>query len=618
MLQNRPRIRDEVCLPCRRPVPPPAPEEAAVLAAQVAEQRDKRDDKVAAREIRLERKRVARARVKAQEQKRKLSLQDNHAAKELARRELARRSLLQYIVQFNPGYLAGWVHEDICRRLERFLDDVLVGKGPRLMLFMPPRHGKSKIATEEFPSWILGKHPELEVIACSYGVTLPLDFSRKARTRVREEKYQKIFEGTQVDPEHQNVEGWTTTEGGGYRPAGVGGGITGKGADILIVDDPFKNHEEADSETVRQGVWDWWGSAAYTRLSPKSGALIIQTRWHDDDLSGRLLEQTRGALKEIEEICDAMRVEGATAEAIETYRAEELETVDQWEIISYPAIAEHDEYLTEDHKVIDFAAAKARLLRKKGEALHPARYPLARLRKIKRALQPRHWSALYQQNPVPDEGSFFTKGMIHYSPPPDWRELPIVIAGDLAIGKKQENDWTVLGAACIDYEDRLHLLAVHRKRMGTFEIVEAILDMYERYKSTTQSVVIGIERGQLQLAIWDQLEKRMRERKLYPAFDHELKPLTDKLVRARPLQGQMEQSRVCFPPGQPWAEQVIHELLRFPGGVFDDCVDMMAWMARMRSRVFAPKPPKSRRLASWKDKLAKHMKRDSGGSAMAA
>lgn len=613
-----PIIRDPVCLVCRQKEEDE--KEGAEFKAAV---REHKEQKLTGREKRhIETSRAtdrARSRAKAELRRSAKLVADNDAAKELARRELARRALLQYILQFNPGYLPGWVHEDICRRLERFLEDVRAGKDPRLMLCMPPRHGKSTIASVEFPSWILGNHPQLEVMACSYGVSLPVKFSRLVRERLRDPQYQQIFEDTRVDPESQNVEGWATTAKGGFIPAGVGGGITGKGADVLIVDDPFKDAEEADSVTVRDSVWDWWGSTAYTRLSPKSGVVVINTRWNDDDLSGRLLAQMHAALKEIEEACDALRAEGATEAAIEAYRAEELQTVDQWEVISYPAIAEHDEYLTEDHRVVEAPEPRARPLRRKGDALHPARYDIKKLLRKKRVTQPRHWAALYQQTPVPDEGTVFTKQMIHCAASPDWRELPILISVDLAISVKQDRNYTVIGAGCIDYDDVLHVLAAFRKRMGTFEIVEAILDMYERFKNTTQSVTVGIEQGQIYLAIKDQLELRMRERKLYPSLDMELKPVTDKKVRAGPLQGQMQQARVCFPPGQPWAEQVVHELLRFPGGVFDDCVDMMSWMARMRARVFAPQRPKPKRLKSWKDKLNQYTKREAGaGSAMAA
>ncbi|MGH8570126.1 MAG: hypothetical protein ACREXU_19500, partial [Gammaproteobacteria bacterium] len=150
LLSIRPNIRDTVCAPCREPGT--AVEELTGLAAQCKQRREAKEDRVTARELSAKRRRESKARVKAKEKKAKLALQDNDAAKELARRELARRALLQYIIQFNPRYQPGWIHEDICRRLEKFLRDVKAGLAPRLMLFIPPRHGKSKIASEEFAS----------------------------------------------------------------------------------------------------------------------------------------------------------------------------------------------------------------------------------------------------------------------------------------------------------------------------------------------------------------------------------------------------------------------------------------------------------------------------------
>jgi hypothetical protein len=264
------------------------------------------------------------------------------------------------VERFNDRYEAGWVHKDICARLEKFSLDVAERKSPRLMLCVPPRHGKSEIVSRNFPAWHLGKYPEHEFIACSYASDLALGFSRKVREIVRSTEYQMLFPEVELAKDSQRADQWNTTHSGGYAAAGVGGPITGKGASILVIDDPVKNREEADSESIRQSIWDWYTSTAYTRLAPGGVVLIIQTRWHDDDLSGRLLMQMA-------------KEEG-----------------DDWEVIEYPAIA------TEDERY-----------RRKGEALHPARYPLDALRRIKRAIGDRDWSALYQQKPVADDGDFF-------------------------------------------------------------------------------------------------------------------------------------------------------------------------------------------------------------------
>ena len=209
---------------------------------------------------------------------RKQQSAQKRAEKELALRILSRKRLLPFVEKFNPDYHAGWVHKDICKRLEKFSEQVENKESPRLMLFMPPRHGKSTLASIAFPAWHLGRHPNHEFISCSYSGSLAMNFSRKVRHLLREHVYKKIFENTKLDKDSQSVESWNTTTGGGYVAAGVGGGITGKGANILLIDDPVKNREDAESDNNRDAIWDWYTSTAYTRLSPGGDILVILTR----------------------------------------------------------------------------------------------------------------------------------------------------------------------------------------------------------------------------------------------------------------------------------------------------------------------------------------------------
>ncbi len=176
--------------------------------------------------------------------------------REMAQRTLARKHLIASVIRFNPAYLAGWVHKDICARLERFMTAVENGENPRLMLQMPPRHGKSTLASQEFPAWVLGHHPTWELIVCSYAETLALDFSRAVRERMRDPEFQVLFPTTKMDRDNQNAKGWKLTKKGGFLPAGVEGPITGKGAHILIIDDPIKNSQEAEYLSFRLvGTW---------------------------------------------------------------------------------------------------------------------------------------------------------------------------------------------------------------------------------------------------------------------------------------------------------------------------------------------------------------------------
>ena len=826
------------------------------------------------------------------------------AAKLLADRILARSRLLHFTKLTHPRYSAGWVHDDICRRLERFSREVAEGKSPRLMILVPPRHGKSELASIRFPAWHLGHNPTHEIINVGYNLELPMRFSRKVREVMRDPHYKAIFPGVQLDPDSQSVEAWNTTEGGGFTAAGVGGGITGKGAhclpagtqvltadgqvdiahlyrlkskplvqtpvgprqilamtrreaseghyvlrfasgatlqatgrhplylpdrggyasveelygeaksdgelgvrvvraavpapavrpqqvdpvgvdgvllqqgvqsgaprgeerqavrdmrqaggggpqepqrdvlqqglhpiqenpraedlpgvlrgvsaqvftdgllrgdlrkygaldpyawdgelelqgrqflqlvvqpssqaragegcavrglrsdtesplpshrprpekqpggesghvvrdvshrppqvcydtlavvayvcsggvevydiqveeagcffadsvlvgNCLIIDDPIKNQEEADSVLVRDKLWDWYQSTAYTRLAPGGGVLAIETWWNDDDLAGRLQQ--------------AMSAEG--------------EATDQFEIVRYPALSEHWEYRDEVtggiiriDEPIDVAnpplgySKHLTLLRPKDFCLHEDRYPTEALKRIRANLQPRIWSALYQQNPVPDEGMYFRKEYFRYQ-----RQLPspsglrIYTAWDFAIGEKQANDWTVGATILQDEMDQLYVLEIFRMKGDSFQIVEAMLDVATRWGSMPGTgYLIGAEDGQIWRAIEPLFKKRMVERRQYIPYEV-LRPMTDKMARARPLQGRMQQGRVIFPEEAAWRAQAEQELLRFPAGVHDDVVDALAWavqlcMGKEPPQAYTPPP-----LKSWRDKLS--------------
>lgn len=542
----------------------------------------------------------------------------NAIDRELARRALCARSLIRFTQRFTPGYQAGWVHYDICARLERFFEEVQAKQDPRLMLFMPPRHGKSEIASIKFPAWALGHRPDYDFVAASYAISLSGGFSHKVRSLVGSKPYQEVFANTRLNRERMNLEGWETTRGGVFTPAGTQGAVTGKGANVLVIDDPVKDAEEADSELIREKIWDWYGSTAHSRLAPDSGILVIQTRWHDDDLSGRLIRHMLDGYKEAEDYEEHLRETTELEEwQIEEKVREVTDTIENWEIVSYPALAEADEYILPDTSIVrvdsdlEEPPEAGDLVRKKGEALHPARFTRERLLKTKRVNQPRHWSALYQQNPVPDEGLIFRKDMFRYEPHVvDWRTLPIGIAFDLAMGVKQTNDWTVGIVGALDHEDRLHILEMVRGRWDDpFTIAKLILDLYERYSISTGHCVVGIEKGHFEMALRPELVRQSKKRGIYPVYDEELKPVNDKLVRARPLQGRMQGAGLLLPLDQPFSDTVVQELLRFPGGLNDDIVDALAWLARMAGKSFHKPSERVRKqpMKSWKDKLNQYI-----------
>jgi predicted phage terminase large subunit-like protein len=332
-----------------------------------------------------------------------------------------------------------------------------------------------------------------------------------------------------------------------------------------------------------RGRISWSGqSTAYTRLAPGGGVLGIMTLWNDDDWGGRTITYSENG-------------EG-----------------DKFEIVRYPAINEgYDEYQeNETFSIVkkypaDPVPDNATLIRKADSALHPDRYDTEMLLKIKRNLyasgQQRVWSALYQQNPAPEEGAYFTKDLFrYYSTPPRRRGNFIYQAWDFAIAEGQENDYTVGATILQDERDALHVLDIRRfKSADSLYIVDVILD----YAAEHDADLLGFEDGQIWKTMQAQFDKRCEERRMYPTYEI-LKPLTDKKARANPLKGRMQAGKVYFPDKAPWFHDLYSELLRFPAGKHDDQIDALAWAVRLTLTRSAPKVKEPDRIKSWKDKLS--------------
>lgn len=525
-------------------------------AAEVLARRDL-DAKDEISEAERERELAAYKLRELEEQERRL-LKDQPgvlARREAARRALAQKHYLPFLVRFNPDFLTGWVHKDIARRLEKFSRDVALKRSPRLMLTMPPRHSKSTMTSKNHGAWHLGQYPNHEYMICSYSGSLSMQFSRNVRSVLRDPAYKTVFT-TRLSQDSQSAEEWMTEQGGSFVSAGIGGAITGKGAHVLCIDDPVKNREDAESETARRNAIDWYTSTAYTRLAPGGGVLIILTRWHDDDLAGKLLQ--------------AMKTGG-----------------DQWELINYPAIATEDE-----------------VFRKKGEALHPERYDEIALERIKRNVGPRDWAALYQQNPVPDDGDYFkrtdivfydyydptavpTDGMVHYA------------AWDFAIGQRQHNDYTVGGVCGIDRDDHLWIRDVVRGKWDSGQIIDEMFALDDRWHPERT----GAEKGMIEMTLGPFLEREKARRNRWSFYYEPLKPgKQDKVARARSIQGLVQARRVHIPYNAPWSEALINEMLRFPNGINDDQVDVLSWLGHMYVTMAALQKIEKPK-ATWRDKI---------------
>lgn len=425
-----------------------------------------------------------------------------------------------------PNYKAGWVHRKICQKLEEFSAAVARGESPRLMLMMPPRHGKSMIASERFPVWHLGQHPDHQIVVASYGQKLSNRFSKRARALARDPELHSFFPGLELDPDKQAIEEWETLEGGGYKAVGVGGALTGSGAHILVIDDPHKDREEADSETMRDKVWDWYTDTASTRLAPGGGIIVIMTRWHEDDLCGRLLK---------------------AADSPD-------ENAERWEVLRFPAIAEEDEEF-----------------RREGEPLHAERYPLKALLRI-RARNLRTWLALYQQRPTAPEGNLLKRDK--------WKlyrvlpELEYVIGSvDAAFKDSDGSDFVVLqvwGRAGA----RFYLLHQVRDRMGYAATKRAVLALKARFPEMS---AIFIEDKANGTAVIEELGAEV------PGIIA-VNPLGGKVARAQAASDYLEAGNCYLPDPEAledagWVYEFIEEAAAFPRGTHDDQVD--AWSQAM-------------------------------------
>lgn len=449
-------------------------------------------------------------------------------------RELLRRSATKHLDSFilytYADYQMGWVHKEICDTLDQFLRDAEAQKSPRLIICQPPRSGKSEIVSRRFPAYALGKNPDLQIIATSYSSDLVSRFNRDVQRIIDDDIYREIFPSTTLNGRNVKTDtraSYIRTSDlfevvghkGSYRSTGVGGGITGQGADILIIDDPIKDRAEANSPTIREKLWDWYTSTAYTRLSPGGGVIVMATRWHTDDLIGRLIQKMQ---------------EGSG---------------DDFNVITYPAIAEHDE----PH-------------RKAGEALHPERYDLEQLNAIRQTIGPQDWSALYQQRPVPEGGAVFKiaafKRWNSTNLPPAFDQ--ILGSWDMTFKDSKSSDYVVgqvWGRKGVD----LYLLDLFRGQWDFTKTLEMFALMTAKYPRTHRWLIEDKANGS---AIISVLKKQI----------HGITPITpteSKLERAYAVTPLIEAGNVYIPESATWLANFEDELLNFPAGAHDDQVDSM-------------------------------------------
>jgi len=406
------------------------------------------------------------------------------------------------------------------------LERVSRGEIKRLIVTMPPRHGKSELVSLRFPCWYLAHHPQDYIVQSGYAESIALVHSRRARdvfissemTRLFPDLHYRPERAAQeaIIPERQAAHEWGTKMGGSYYAVGIGGGLTGRGFDIGIIDDPIKDAAEAASPTMRDKVWEWYQTVFYTRMQPDARIIVVMTRWHHDDLVGRLLKLARNDPQS-----------------------------DRWEILHLPAI-------------------------KDGKALWPERYSLEVLERIRTGQtddpnEPgrgsRAFESLYQGNPSIATGNIFKREWWRY-----YKDVPTftrrIHSWDTAFKTKEQNDFSV----CTIWGENtagLYLLDVYRQKVEFPELKRSAIALYGRDKP---AVVLVEDKASGQSLI-QELERNTRIPILPVKID------SDKTARAYAVTPYIEAGRVFLPESAPWLYDYMEELSSFPNGEHDDLVD---------------------------------------------
>ena len=450
---------------------------------------------------------------------------------DLIDRELARRSLGAFATHM-LGHVPARHHVFVNEKLEA----VERGEITRLMLFEPPGHAKSTYASHLFPAWYLGRNPDRSVIAASHTSQLATRFGRKVRNLFGSPDWP--FEDVALAGDSRAADQWETTAGGEYFAAGVSGAIAGRRTDLGIIDDPIKGRKDADSITVRENLWEWYRADFHNRLKPNAAIILIQTRWHEDDLAGRILPEN---------------YDGRTG----WVRGRDGE---RWFVVNLPAFAESGDPLG----------------RAVGEALWPDFYTHEILTREKVVQGPRNWSALYQQRPAPEEGDYFRKDWWRwYETAPPLNTLRIIAASDYAV-TADDGNYTVHGVAGVDPDDNLYVLDWWRDQTASDVWIETLLDLMQKWKP----VEWAEESGQIEKSVGPFINSRMRERQIY-CHREQYTSAADKPTRAQAFRARMAMGKVYWPKGAPWVDAVYRVLMTFPTGTVDDDVDVCSLFGRM-------------------------------------
>jgi predicted phage terminase large subunit-like protein len=448
------------------------------------------------------------------------------AKAELARRELARRNLLDFTLYTHPAYETNWHHRLLCEYLDRFIS----GDIKRLLVSMPPRHGKSELVSRRLPAYILGRNPNAEVMAASYSADLSRRFNRDVQRIIDSELYKRLFPETRISGANirtvaqgtwlRNADIFEIVEAHGvYKCAGVGGGLTGMGFNYGIIDDPVKDAKEANSQTIRQSIWDWYTDVFWTRQAKGAGILLTMTRWNMDDLAGRIIESM--------------------------YQADS----EEWVTLTLPALPEGEKAEYDP--------------RADNEPLWTDRFPLDYLEKA-RAQNSYSFAALYQQTPIPHGDALFNGEIKVLDYIPECSET--VRFYDLAVTAKKHSDYTVGVKMGIMKDETLIILDMYRVQK-TMPDVEKDIAQNAAIDGKTTRIRLEAEKAGIV-----QLDYLLQRPDLRGYTIDKKAPVGDKYTRAQPFASRVNADKVKMVKAD-WNRTFLDELVVFPMGAHDDIVD---------------------------------------------
>lgn len=442
---------------------------------------------------------------------------------EAAHKERARREFRYFIQKVKPGYFFNWHHDVLIDALQSLADRQI----NRLIVQMPPRHGKSELVSRLFPAWILGRNPDEQIILSSYSLDLASAMNRDCQRIIQTPEYSTMFPNTKLsDGTGEAIKTQKRFDivghKGYYVSAGVGGGITGVGATVAIVDDPVKNAAEADSTTYRAAAWEWYTTTFRTRFEPDCVEVICQTRWHEDDLTGRILagvESDHGTV-----------------------------------VISFPAICEKPEQY-----------------RRIGEPLWESKFNAEKLEVIKEAVRARAWNALYQQRPAPEEGSVIKTSWFQTYKKIDLPDGPVNFYFDTSYTDKEAND-PVAGIAYIKRGADFYILHCSDKWVDFTSQIAWISSFVSAHGYTSRSI-IRIEPKATGKSVVEVIRKNtgLNVKEADP-------PRESKIARANAVSPIIDAGRVYVPENAPWKDAFFAQIAAFPNSAHDDMVDCLVGM----------------------------------------